>query len=250
MIWPARFTPLGLALAIAASFAARAAEPTAGASHDGERIIAIDVLLEPSADMARFAETANEGLRRAYPVGFRLGAHQAPHISLVHGYVRAGDLPRLEAKLAAVFADNNPLIIQLTATGYQHSEWDGLALMTIGIEHSDALARVQAKVAGAVEEFSVAEGGSAAAFAVNAELPKIDASIVSYVREFVPNSSGKNYKPHITVGVVQKSLARDIEAVGFPHRAFRPAAAAIYQLGNFGTAQKKLWSWEPGASKP
>ena len=167
----------------------------------------------------------------------------------MHRYVRAGDLPRLEAKLAAVLADNNPLIVQLTAIGYQHSEWDGLALMTIGIERSDSLDRVQAKIADTVAEFSI-EDGSAAAFAVNAELPKIDASIVDYVKDFIPNASGKNYKPHITVGVVQKSLARDIEAVGFPHRTFRPAAVAIYQLGNFGTAQKKLWTWEPGAAKP
>ena len=68
---------------------------------------------------------------REKAAGFTLGANQAPHISLVHRYVRAGDLPTLEAKLAALLAADNPLIIQLTAIGYEHSQWEGLALMTI-----------------------------------------------------------------------------------------------------------------------
>jgi hypothetical protein len=29
----------------------------------------------------------------------------------------------------------------------------------------------------------------------------------------------------------------------FEKFSFKPAGVAIYQLGNFGTAQKKLWEW-------
>jgi hypothetical protein len=240
---------LVVAAPLTAALAARGVEPAADALQDPSRVIAIDVLLEPSAEMARFAESANKGVRRSYPAGFTLGPRQAPHISLVHAYVRAGDLPQLEAKLAALLVDDNPLVIQLKATGYEHSVWEGLALMTIGIERSTSLSRVQAKVAAAVEPFSVA-AGSADAFAVNPELPKIDESIVKYVANFIPNASGKSYRPHITIGLAPESIARDIEAIRFPHRTFRPAAAAIYQLGNFGTAQRKLWTWKPGSSKP
>jgi hypothetical protein len=250
MIFPTlRLLSLSVTFAVTGLIAARGAEPTDNASEDPARIIAIDVLLEPSADMVRFAESANHGLRRAYPAGFSLGALQAPHISLVHRYVRVGDLPALEARLAAVLAADSPLVIQLTATGYKHSPWNGLALMTIAIEHADRLSRVQAKVVEAVEPFAVPTG-TADAFAVNAELPKIDKSIVDYVTNFVPNASGKNYKPHITVGLAQASIAKDIEAVGFPHRSFRPAAVSIYQLGNFGTAQKKLWTWDSARANP
>jgi hypothetical protein len=241
---PLKFLSLGIALASSASLAARGAEPAAQAAEDPDRVIAIDVLLKPSVEMARFAEAANRGVHKAYPAGFTLGAEQTPHITLVHRYVRAGDLPQLEAKLAAVLAADNPLIIQLTAIGYEHSAWDGMALMTIAIQRSDALSRVQAQVAAAVEPFAVPTG-SAEAFAVNRELPKIDESIVDYVKNFVPKSSGKNYRPHITIGLAQDFIVKDIEAVRFPHRTFRPAAVAIYQLGNFGTAQKELWTWKP-----
>lgn len=244
-----RLIPLGVALAMAGSRSVRADEPAAQGRQDPSRIIAIDVLLEPSADMARFAEAANHGVRRDYPAGFTLGAQQAPHITLVHRYVRAGDLPKLEAKLAALLAADNPLVFQLTAIGYEHSQWEGFALMTIAIERSVQLSRVQAKIAEAVEPLSVPTG-SADAFAVNHELPKIDQSIVDYVKNFIPAASGKNYKPHITIGLAHEFIAKDLEAIRFPHRTFRPAAVAIYQLGNFGTAQKKLWTWKPGPPKP
>jgi hypothetical protein len=252
-----RITLLSVALAMMASLAARAAEPVGADSQDPARdvlkdparIVAIDVLLEPSADMVALAEAANKGLRRAYPAGYSLGAKQVPHISLVHRYVRAGDLPKLEAKLSAMLKDNNPLLIQLTATGYSHSGWDGLALMAIDIQHNDALGRVQAKVAEVAEEFAVAEG-TADAFAVNDELPKVDASVVTYVKEFIPKASGKNFKPHITIGRAQTAIVKDIEAIAFPRRSFRSAGVAIYQLGDSGTAQKKLWSWDARASHP
>jgi hypothetical protein len=236
-------------LAVTASRTARAAEPAAQAAEDPARIIAIDVLLKPSAEMARFAEAANKGVRRDYAAGFTLGARHAPHISLVHRYVRAGDLPQLEAKLAALLAADNPLIIQLTAIGYEHSPWEGLALMAIAIERSDPLNRVQAKIAAAVEPFAV-PAGSSDAFAVSRELPKIDERTVDYVKNFIPNASGKNYRPHITVGLAHNFVAKDIEAIRFPHRTFRPAAVAIYQLGNVGTAQQELWTWKPGSPQP
>jgi 2'-5' RNA ligase len=252
-----RRVSLTLALAMMASLAARAAEPVGAVSQDPARdvlkdpagIVAIDVLLEPSADMAAFAEAANKGLRRAYPAGYSLGDKQVPHISLVHRFVRVGDLPALEAKLARVLKENNPLVIELTATGYSHSEWDGLALMIIDIQHNDALSRVQAKVADVVQEFAVPDG-TVAAFAVNDELPKVDESIVTYVKEFIPKASGKNFKPHITIGRAQAEIVTDIEAVGFPHRRFRARGVAIYQLGDFGTAQKRLGSWNPREANP
>jgi hypothetical protein len=232
-----------VALPMMAAFAARAGELAAQAPQDPSRVIAICVVLKPNIEMARFAQSANKGVRRANPAGFTLGENQAPHVSLVHCYVRAGDLPKLEAEISAVLADDNPLIIQLTAVGYGHSQWGGLALMTINIERSIPLSRVQGKIAQTVEPYSV-PSGSADAFAVNRELPNIDESIIDYV-DFIQNASGKNYKPHITVGLAQTFIAKDIESIRFPQRTFRPSAVAIYQLGNFGTAQKELWTWTP-----
>jgi hypothetical protein len=40
-------------------------------------------------------------------------------------------------------------------------------------------------------------------------------------------------------GVLEKTLDEKFEAFTFP-----PAGVSVYQLGNFGTARKKLKSWE------
>jgi hypothetical protein len=228
---------------IGASLAARAADSAASVAQDPSRVIAIDVSLEPSADMARFAESANKGVRRAYPEGFTLGADHPPHISLVRCYVRVGDLPELETRVAAVLAANNPLLMQLAAVGYTHSRSDDLPLMKIAIERSYQLSLVQAKIAEAVEPFSIPDA-AADAFATSRELPKVDQSTIDDVKNYASQASGKNYKPHITIGPAPDFVVKDIEAIRFPRRTFRPAAVAIYQLGNYGTAQTKLWTWK------
>jgi hypothetical protein len=66
---------------------------------------------------------------------------------------------------------------------------------------------------------------------------------VNYVEKFVPNSSGKKYNPHVTIGVAHEDFVKRLKAEPFETFSFKPAAVAIYQLGNFGTAQKKLWEW-------
>lgn len=242
-------TLLTVALALTAGRAAHAAAPVSEPVADPNQVIAIDVLLEPSPELARFAESANASLRKDVPTGYTLGAEQIPHISLVHRYVRAGDLPRIEAELATLLAADNPLVFPLTAYCYEHAKWEGYALMVIAIERSSQLSRVQGKVADAVQPFAVPTG-TAAAFSTSREIPKIEPGIVDYVQNFIPKSSGKNYKPHITIGLAHEDIAKDLEAIRFPHRTFRPAAVAIYQLGGYGTAQKKLWSWKPGPPRP
>jgi hypothetical protein len=89
------------------------------------------------------------------------------------------------------------------------------------------------------------DGGTAAAFSKNTQLPKIDQDIVDYVENFARNSSGKNYHPHVTIGVAHEDFVKRMQAQPFEHFTFKPAGLAIYQLGNFGTAQKKLWEWKP-----
>src|SRR4051812_30464402 len=65
----------------------------APAKTDSDRVIAIDVLLEPGPVMVAKAEAANAKLRTNYPEGYRLGREQVAHISLVHRYVHEKDLP-------------------------------------------------------------------------------------------------------------------------------------------------------------
>ena len=76
-------------------------------------------------------------------------------------------------------------------------------------------------------------------------MPKIDKEIIDYVGNFVAKSSGKNYNPHVTIGVAHEDFVKRLKAEPIEKFSFKPTGVAIYQLGNFGTAQKKLWEWHP-----
>jgi hypothetical protein len=209
---------------------------------DADRVIAIDVLLEPGPVMAAKAQAANAKLRADYPHGYTLGRDQVAHITLVHRYVREKDLPKIEEAVSKVAAKERPLQWQLTANGFGYSIWVGLATTVINIERTPELDRFAADIVKAVEPFTI-EKGTVAAFHTSRELPKIDDKIVDYVANFVPNSSGNNYKPHVTIGVAHEEFVKKLKAEPFDKFTFKPAGVAIYQLGNFGTAQKKLWEW-------
>ncbi len=243
---PGRFPIVALwtILATAPALAQGVSGSEASAKTNGDRIIAIDVLLEPGPVMVAKAAAANAALRANYPQGYTLGHDQVAHITLVHRYVYEKDLPAIETAVAKVAAKERPLKWQLTATEFGYSIWVGLATTVIGIERTPELSRFDAEIVKAVEPFAVPEG-TAAAFSTSRELPKIDDKIVTYVARFVPNSSGDNYRPHVTVGVAHEDFVKQLKGAPFEQFSFKPASVAIYQLGNFGTAQKKLWEWKP-----
>jgi hypothetical protein len=75
------------------------------------------------------------------------------------------------------------------------------------------------------------------------EEPDINASTIDYVRQFVPASTGSKFMPHVTVGVAPEDFLKRLLAESFEPLIFAPAAVSVYQLGNFGTARKKLYTW-------
>jgi 2'-5' RNA ligase len=231
--------------AIALSVHDASAEPQrAAAKSSGDRVIAIDVLLLPDAVMVKKAQAANARLRESYPTGYTLGSEQVPHISLAHAYVRESSLPTIEEAVAKVAKDAKPLRWDLTATGYTYGDWGNLTITTIGIERTRQLDAFQVNVMKAIG-WNRVDRGTAAAFSTSRELPKVEPEIVQYVENFVRNSSGKKYHPHVTIGVAHEDFVKRMQAEPFERFTFRVAGLAIYQLGGFGTAQKKLWEWEP-----
>ena len=55
---------------------------------------------------------------------------------------------------------------------------------------------------------------------------------------------GENYNPHVSTGVAPKEYLDKMLAEQFESFTFSPAGTAIYQLGPFGTAAKKLNGWD------
>jgi len=141
----------------------------------------------------------------------------------------------------------------LKATGYDYTIWSGVAVTIFVVERTPELMRLQQKVTDTVAPFSLS-GGSAAAFI---DTPS-NSEIVGYVEQFVPKSSGEHYFPHVTLGVAHEAFVKQLKAEPFETFTFSPKGVAVYQLGNFGVAAKKLWqsqaggplaSWNDGAAK-
>jgi hypothetical protein len=56
----------------------------------------------------------------------------------------------------------------------------------------------------------------------------------------VPDASGEKFKPHVTIGLASPDYLNKMFEEKFEAFTFSPARAAVYHLGNFGTAQEKL----------
>jgi 2'-5' RNA ligase len=232
-----------LAVVAVVSGAAQGAESVSPRDDAANRILAIDIALEPDAKMYKAAVAANARLRENYPAGYTLGKEQAPHITIVQRYVRARDLDAIHEAVSKVCERHKPLKWELTATGVGYGVWSGLAITYINVEPIAKLKEFQQAIVEAVEPFA-APAGTAAAFSTTAELPKIQNDIIEYVKTFVPNASGEKYNPHVTFGVAREDYVEQMRTKPFEKFTFNCIGVADYQLGNFGTAQKKLWQWK------
>jgi len=205
----------------------------------GDKLIAIDILLQPDQTMVARANEINAKLRSNYPEGYSLDATHAPHVTMLQRYVREKDLEAVSAAIKKVLATEDPGELQLKATKLLSQIWNSASLTAVVVERTPELMALQQKVADAVAPLSVS-GGTEAAFI---DTPK-GADIVPYVETFVPKSTGENYFPHVTTGVATEEFVKQLKAQPFEAVTFHPVGVAIYQLGNFGTASRKLKQWD------
>jgi len=219
------------------------AAPRLAMAQAGDKLIAIDILLEADQTLVARASAINARMRTDYPAGYSLDATHAPHVTLLQRFVQARDLAAVTAAVTKLLATERPTTLELTAKGLTYTIWNGVALNAIVIERTPELMRLQQKVADAVAPFA-ARGGTETAFI---DTPP-GAEIVTYVETFVPKASGAAYLPHVTAGTATEAFAKQMKAEPFEAFTFRPGGVAIYQLGNFGTASKKLWQSQDRAS--
>jgi hypothetical protein len=226
---------LSCAVALAGGIALAAdAEPN--------EITAIDILLEPDATMVQHAEAVNERLLKVFPKGFSLDASHRPHITLVQRFVRTENLDKVYAAVGKVFASAKVTGLKLEAFKYYYIPDKELGLSGIVIKPTPELLKLEQKVIDAVTPFAVKTGTSAAF--VTGDVPEINPMLIAYVSEFVPKSSGEHYHPHVTTGLAPRTYLDEMLKEPFAAFTFSPAGAAVYHLGHFGTAAKKLHQFE------
>ena len=202
-------------------------------------VTAIDVLLEPDEAMLRHSAENNARLRAVFPKGFALDATHTPHITLIQRFVRTADLDKAYAAAGSVIAGANVTAMKLEAFKYYYIPAGPNGLAGICARPTPELLKLQADLIAAVAPFTV-ETGDSSAFVTTPDDPVIDPALIAYVSAFVPKGSGGNFNPHVTTGVAPKGYLDQMLAEPFKPFTFSPAGAAVYQLGQFGTAARKL----------
>jgi phosphoglycolate phosphatase-like HAD superfamily hydrolase len=229
---------VALALVAAMHFLTAAA---AQAQSIAPELTAIDVLLDPDSVMLEHAQAANKRLLADNPKGFALDADHAPHITVVQRFVRTSDLDSVYAAVAKVSKEESPTAWELTATGYYDIPTGSTGLAGIVVKPTDDLLRFQQRIIEAIAPYTVPTGTDAA-FVPKPDGGSMVTGLTDYVSAFVPKSSGSNYNPHVTIGVGTRAYLDRLKAEPFKPFGFKARSVSVYQLGDFGTAQKLLWT--------
>jgi 2'-5' RNA ligase len=206
-------------------------------------ITAIDIALEPDATMIQRAEAANSRLLKVFPKGFALDETNRPHITLLQRYVRTADLDKVYAAVGKVLDKEKAASWNLKALKFYYIPWRENGLAGIVVAPTTHLIKLQARLIRALARYTT-KRGTAAAFAAPPEDPEINQPTIDYVATFVPKATGERFNPHVTVGMASQDYLKQMLAEPFDLFTFTPAGAALYQLGNFGTARKQLKAWE------
>ena len=202
-------------------------------------VTAINILLEPDAAMLQHCEANNARLLKVFPKGFALDATHRPHVTLLQRFVRTADLDKIYAAASKVFSCIDVAGLRMEAFKYYYIPSGNLGLAGIVARPSPELRELQRALIDAVAPFTVAIGGSDA-FATTPDDPVIDPLLIGYVSTFVRKSAGEQFSPHVTTGIAPREYLDRMLAEPFEPFTFSLAGAAVYQLGQFGTAAKKL----------
>jgi 2'-5' RNA ligase superfamily len=226
------FAGIGLGLGLAMTF-------VQGVVAEQNPVTAIDIALEPDATMIEHAKAANARVLKSFPKGFSLDETHHSHVSMLQQFVRTDDLDKVFAATNAVLAKEKPTTWTLKAFKYYYIPAAPIGLAGIVVEPTDDLHRLQDELIKAIEAYTVKPGTPAAFFSDDGGRD-IQASLISYVENFVRDAAGKRFNPHVTIGVGTEKYLNAMLAEPFPSFTFSPAGASVYQLGSFGTARKEL----------
>jgi phosphoserine phosphatase len=200
---------------------------------------AIDILLQPDVTMLQHSAADNAHLLKAYPKGFALDESHRPHITMLQCFVRTADLDKVYAAVGKVLAGTNVNAMKLDATKRYYLPAGQLGVAGIVAKPTAELLKLQADIIAAVAPFTVVTG-PIGAFTAGHENPAIDTMMIDYVSTFVQNAAGEKFNPHVSTGTGPLADLDNLLAEPFEPFTFSPAGAAVYQLGPFGTAAKKL----------
>ncbi|MFJ4895315.1 hypothetical protein ACIP5U_35800 [Streptomyces sp. NPDC088788] len=208
-------------------------------------LMAVDILLNPDASMIALAKEVNARMLTSVPAptGFALDEHHQPHITTLQRYVRTAALDQVYAAIDNVVGSVDLSTLKLTTHGIAHMEVQpSIGLAAVVVRPGPEVLDFQARLIEALHPYTESGGTADAYFRTDAE-PDINAPTLTYIENYVPQHSGDNYLPHVTVGLATLADLETIEAEPVTPLTFSASGISIYQLGNNGTAAKELKSW-------
>jgi 2'-5' RNA ligase len=202
-------------------------------------LIAIDVLIQPGPKMIEEAERWNAMMREQSPEGFELDEEHAPHITLIQRFIAKSDLQKVLAAVDEVTSKFDMSNLEMTATGLYHIPTGKNGLAGIVVEPTEQLHALQQALIEAVNVYA-RKGGGESAFVPDKSGTPFDPILFEYVNTFVPNQTGDKFNPHVTIGIAPLDWLKELEKKPFGKFTFGAKGIVTYQLGNFGTASKRL----------
>jgi 2'-5' RNA ligase len=205
-------------------------------------ITAIDILMEPDATMMRHAKAANARLREVFPKGFSLDETHRPHLTTVQQFVQTAHLEEIYERAEKIIADAKPADWVLKAFKYYYLPANDLGGAGIVVQPNDAWLKMQKELLEAVASFTVKTATNDAFYTLPGE-PELVHGMIEYIENFAKDHSGKNFVPHVTVGIAPREYLDKMLAEPFDEFTFKVGGASVYQLGDYGTARNHLKSW-------
>ena len=209
-------------------------------------LTAIDILLEPEASMLDRAGAENGRMLASIPAppGFHLDEHHRPHITTLQRYVRTDALDDVYKAIQGVLDVVDLSSLKFTAEAIRHMEVQpSVGIAAIVVKPGTEVLDFQAHLIEALEPFTE-RGGTADAYVRTDAEPDINDATITYIENYVPEHSGANYVAHVTVGIAKLEDLTGIEAEPFEPLTFSASGVSVYQLGNNGTAAKRLKSFD------
>ncbi|MEV7585651.1 hypothetical protein ACIRUY_22340 [Streptomyces erythrochromogenes] len=208
-------------------------------------LIAVDVLLNPDESMIALAKRVNARMLASVPppTGFALDEHHQPHITTLQRYVRTAALDQVYAAIDDAIASVDLSTLKLTTHSIAHlAVQSSIGLAAIVVTPGPEVLAFQARLIDALSPYT-GSGGTADAYVRTDAEPDINTPTLTYIENYVPDHSGENYLPHVTVGLATIADLATIEAEPLEPLTFSASGISIYQLGNNGTAARALKTW-------
>jgi hypothetical protein len=181
----------------------------------------------------------NAKMRELTPEGFELDESHRPHVTLVQRHIRKDHLDAVLLAVDEVRASFDLDSLTMEANGLYHIPIGELGLAGITIKPTAELSALQSAVIEAVNSYD-AGAGDENAYVPDPTGTPFEPFLFEYVETFVPKQVGSNFNPHVTVGLAPRSWLVEQEQIPFDSFEFGADGIAVYQLGNFGTASKRL----------